>query len=107
MEKKEKSNSNSQQIDKINKKIIKPIKIRFCPKCNSTNVGFVFRIQNMFGLLPKVECKRCGYNQNEFPIVVITKEELEKREGKKQKKKNIKKTIKKTKGNKNKKGAKK
>jgi Zn ribbon nucleic-acid-binding protein len=56
----------------------KPIKVRFCPKCKSTDVGFVFRLQTLFGLLPKVECRKCGYQNIDFPIIVIKKKELEK-----------------------------
>jgi hypothetical protein len=56
----------------------KPLKVYFCPKCKSTDVGFVFRFQNIFGLLPKIECKKCNYKSGMFPLLVIPKSKLDK-----------------------------
>ena len=57
----------------------KPLKVYFCPKCKSTNVRFVFRLQNIFGLLPRIECRKCNYHSGMFPILVIPKSKLKKK----------------------------
>ena len=54
------------------------IKIRFCPKCKSTNVKFVFGLKNIFGIIPKMECQDCKYYAVDFPIIEVSKEELNK-----------------------------
>lgn len=49
----------------------KRIKAYFCPKCNSTNVQFVFGFGNLFGILPKMKCSDCAFFLNgNFPQVV-------------------------------------
>jgi len=65
----------------------KPLKVYFCPKCKSTDVGFVFRFQNLFGLLPRIVCKKCNYSSGMFPIAVIPKSKLNKLNKKEENKK--------------------
>ena len=69
----------SKKVNKINKNTEKPLKVKFCPKCRSTNVGFVFRIQNLFGLLPKVECTKCGHRDVIFPLLIVKPSDLKKK----------------------------
>ncbi len=49
----------------------KPLKIKFCPECRATDVKFVFNIKSLFGLLPRVECMKCGAHAPDFPIAII------------------------------------
>lgn len=57
----------------------KKIKVFFCPKCKSKEVGYVFRFGNVFGLLPKMKCKKCGFDSvGGFPILVISESRLNK-----------------------------
>lgn len=58
-------------IEKINKETIKPLRIRFCTECKSADVRFVFRLKNLFGLIPRIECLKCGNSSNDFPIVIV------------------------------------
>lgn len=46
-------------------------KIYFCPKCKSEQVGYVFRFANAFGVIPKMECRKCKYSATVFPQWVI------------------------------------
>lgn len=79
----------SKKIDEINKKSVKPLKVRFCPACRSTDVAFVFRFKNIFGLLPRVECYKCGNSGMEFPLLVVKADDLKKKKGKKVKGNNL------------------
>lgn len=56
----------------------KMIKVYFCPKCGSKEVGFVFRFANAFGVIPKMECNKCNFNGSIFPLLVVDKESLNK-----------------------------
>jgi Zn ribbon nucleic-acid-binding protein len=49
----------------------KPVRVRFCPECKSTDVKFVFKLQSLFGLLPRMECMKCGNHAPDFPVVVV------------------------------------
>jgi Na+-translocating ferredoxin:NAD+ oxidoreductase RNF subunit RnfB len=49
------------------------VKAYFCPKCESVNVGFVFRFGNLFGLMPRMQCRDCGFVAVSFPILVARK----------------------------------
>ena len=60
----------------------KPIKVRFCPECKSTEVKFVFKMKNLFGLVPRIECTKCGNNGIEFPVVIVKPENLKKKQKK-------------------------
>jgi hypothetical protein len=56
----------------------KTVKVYFCPKCGSKEVGFVFRFGNAFGVIPKMECKKCGFNGSIFPLLVLDEKALKK-----------------------------
>jgi len=58
------------------------MKVYFCPKCGSKEVGFVFRFGNAFGVIPKMECKKCSFNGSIFPLLVVDKESLNKENNK-------------------------
>lgn len=51
----------------------KKVKAYFCPKCQSVNVGYVFRLSNLFGVMPRMECRDCGFGAVSFPILVARK----------------------------------
>ncbi|MGK0208896.1 MAG: hypothetical protein ACI83O_000155 [Patescibacteria group bacterium] len=69
----------------------KPLKIRFCPNCKSTDVGFVFNVKTLFGILPRVKCHDCDYDSIEFPILVVKPSTLKESVAKLKKKKAMKK----------------
>lgn len=56
----------------------KTIKVSFCPKCKSEQVGYIFRFSNAFGVIPKMECEKCKFSSSIFPQWVIGKKELDK-----------------------------
>lgn len=56
----------------------KMVKVYFCPSCGSKEVGFVFKFANAFGVIPKMECKKCNFNGSIFPLLVVDKESLNK-----------------------------
>lgn len=62
---------------------VKPLKVYFCPKCESKEVGYIFRLGNAFGILPKMECKKCGFSGIVFPQLVINMDKLNKKGKKK------------------------
>jgi len=51
------------------------LKIYFCPKCKSHEVGYVFTIRNLFGIIPKMQCKKCKHT-GIFPIMEINSSKL-------------------------------
>jgi hypothetical protein len=58
----------------------KPLKIYFCPKCRSKDVGYCFGLKNIFGILPKMRCRKCGFEMvGSFPILVVDKAKLKRR----------------------------
>jgi RNase P subunit RPR2 len=60
-----------------NNKPEKPLKVFFCPKCRSMNVGYIFRLRNIFGILPMMECRKCGFQMfSGFPAAFIDKNKL-------------------------------
>jgi hypothetical protein len=67
------------------------IKVRFCPKCKSFEVGYIFGLSSWLGMSPKMRCEKCKFEMPSFPILSIDKKTLKKAE----KKKSIKKSIKK------------
>ena len=69
--------STTQKIGTMNEKSVKPLKVRFCPECKSTDVKFVFHLQNLFGMLPRVECTDCKFHAHEFPLLVVDKKKLQ------------------------------
>jgi len=54
----------------------KVIKISFCPKCKSRDVKYVFEFKNIFGVLPKMRCRKCGMEMPSFPLLVTSKKLL-------------------------------
>ena len=54
----------------------KTVKIYFCPKCKSEQVGYIFRFGNAFGVIPKMECKKCKYSAAVFPQWVVGQKKL-------------------------------
>lgn len=73
-----------------NKEKDKQIKLYVCPRCKSFDVGYIFRLRNIFGIIPKMQCRKCEYEAVAFPIVSITKSRLNKLD--KTKRKNKRKT---------------
>ena len=55
----------------------KAIRVSFCPKCKSRGVKYVFEFKNIFGVLPKMRCLKCGNEAPSFPILVTSKKLLE------------------------------
>ena len=51
----------------------KEMRVYFCPKCESTKVKYVFELGNLFGVMPKQRCQKCGLELNGFPLLVTTK----------------------------------
>ena len=58
-----------------NKKVTK---IYFCPECKSEQVGYVFRFGNAFGVIPKMECRKCKHSAPIFPQWVVEQSQLKK-----------------------------
>lgn len=54
----------------------KSIKISFCPKCKSRDVKYVFMMKNLFGVIPKMKCGKCGLEMPSFPLLVTNKKLL-------------------------------
>ncbi len=52
------------------------VKVSFCPKCKSYDVKYVFGFGNLFGVIPKMKCLKCGYTNVSFPILVVDKGKL-------------------------------
>lgn len=70
-------------INNCNCKNEKPLKVRFCPNCKSTDVQFVFKLKNLFGLVPRIECNKCKNNGIDFPLLIVKdKKNLNKKEKK-------------------------
>jgi hypothetical protein len=69
----------------------KDVRVWFCPKCKSRNVGYAFGLGNLFGVIPKMRCRDCGFEMASFPILVAKQGGLGKVAGrmKKAKKKKI------------------
>jgi len=51
----------------------KKVEAYFCPKCKSVDVGYTFGLGNLFGVIPKMICKKCGFSAPSFPKVVMDK----------------------------------
>ena len=77
---------NAKKLDdyKIGKK---DLRVYFCPKCKSEQVGYVFRFGNAFGIIPQMECRKCNFSSSIFPQWVIGQEKLDKLNKKKRSKK--------------------
>ncbi len=57
---------------------MKKIKVLFCPKCRSYDVRYTFGFGNLFGIIPKMKCSKCGYTNVSFPILVVDESKLKK-----------------------------
>ena len=55
------------------------VKVWFCPKCKSHDVKYVFGLGNLFGVIPKMKCGKCGLEMPSFPILVVDKKTLAKK----------------------------
>lgn len=76
----------------------KDVRVSFCPGCKSRSVGYVFGLKNLFGVIPKMQCKDCGFDAPSFPVLIANEAELKKAiSGMKSKKKVAKKVKKKVK----------
>jgi len=69
----------------------KQIKVSFCPKCKSRDVKYVFGLGNIFGIIPKMKCGKCGLEMPSFPLLVTSKKLLAASDKSKGKKKVVKK----------------
>lgn len=69
---------------KKNKK--ETVKVYLCPRCNSVDVGYVFGLRNLLGIIPRMSCKNCGYHNITFPLAIVDKDKLNKKVRKKTKK---------------------
>ena len=58
---------------------MKDIRVSFCPKCKSRNVKYIFELRNFFGVIPKMKCMDCETQMPNFPVLVVDKLELEKK----------------------------
>ena len=56
----------------------KDIRVSFCPKCKSRSVGYVFGFGNLFGVVPKMRCRDCGFEMASFPVLVTSETKLKK-----------------------------
>ena len=61
----------------------KPLEVFICPSCKSHEVGYVFELGNLFGVIPKMKCRKCGYSAPIFPRLVVDKRKLVKKKKKK------------------------
>jgi len=72
----------------------KEIKVSFCPECKSRDVGYAFGLGNLFGVIPKMRCKGCGFSAVCFPVLVTSEKKLKASiEDMKAKKKSFKKKV--------------
>ena len=63
----------------------KPVRVYFCPQCKSKQVKYVFNLQNLFGVIPRIRCEKCGYSAPQFPLLVVSAGALRKASKKKSK----------------------
>lgn len=64
----------------------KEIKVYICPSCKSLEVGYIFKLRNVWGIIPKMQCKVCSYEAMIFPMLVTNEKGLRKIKAKKNKK---------------------
>lgn len=76
MKKKTPPTLDEEKPEKEKKEKEKPVRAYFCPKCRSMEVRYVFRLRNLFGLVPTMECKKCDYSARIFPLLVVSKSKL-------------------------------
>ena len=56
----------------------KEIKVYICPKCKSVEVGYILGFKNIFGIIPRMRCKKCKFEAMTFPLIVIDEKHLNK-----------------------------
>ncbi len=54
------------------------VKVSVCPVCRSTDVGYIFTLGNLFGVIPRMKCKKCDHTASIFPLYVLNKKQLKK-----------------------------
>jgi hypothetical protein len=59
------------------------IKVYFCPKCRSKEVGYIFSFRSAFGLIPRMRCRTCGFDSIGFPQLMVSENKLKQMEKKK------------------------
>jgi len=59
------------------------VKVKFCPKCKSFKVKYVFGLSSWLGMSPRMRCGGCNLEMPSFPVLEISKKELEKNSKKK------------------------
>lgn len=78
-----KKSSKKKTVKKKSVKNKEKVEVFVCPRCQSVNVGYVFGIKNIFGVIPKMKCEDCGFENHAFPKWIIDKEKIPKGHGKK------------------------
>ena len=61
----------------------KKIKVYFCPKCKSKDVGYMFNFRSAFGIIPRMRCNKCKFESIGFPQLVVSESKLKQMEKKK------------------------
>jgi hypothetical protein len=54
----------------------KEIRVSFCSNCKSRDVRYVFGFGNLFGVIPRMKCMKCGNMAVSFPVLVTNKKLL-------------------------------
>jgi hypothetical protein len=54
------------------------VEVYVCPRCQSVDVGYAFELKNIFGVIPRMKCKDCGFSGMTFPKWFIDKDKLTK-----------------------------
>lgn len=52
------------------------VRVYFCPKCKSQNVGYTFGLKNLLGIIPRMQCQKCGFHSSVFPQWVVEEKKL-------------------------------
>lgn len=64
------------KCDCCEKKGEKEVRVSFCPRCKSRSVGYVFGLGNVFGIIPKMRCRDCGFDSPTFPVLVASQDDI-------------------------------
>lgn len=54
------------------------VEVFVCPRCQSVDVGYAFELKNIFGIIPRMKCKSCGFSGTTFPKWIIDQDKLTK-----------------------------
>lgn len=52
------------------------VEVFVCPRCQSVEVGYTFGLRNIFGIIPRMKCKTCGFSATAFPKWIIDSDKL-------------------------------